>query len=194
MRLAAVGLVAVVGLFSGCGGSSSTGAESTAAKPFRITSKESPLREEKELKLKPSGLAGPEPKPIFPNAPPPEFLALTDLIEGIGVEAYAGKKVTVQYVGYDYETRKRFASSWQQGRPLTFTLGAGEVIPAWEEGIENMEVGDRREMVVPPDLTKGAVPPGIPAGKTVIFVVETLPASSAAKAIKASSLRRGGGA
>lgn len=125
---------------------------------------------------------GSEPKPVIPHSPPPKNVAVADLVEGIGEYAVPGQQVTVQYVGYDYETRKKFVSSWEKGRPVTFKLGAGEVIQGWEEGLEGMEVGDRRELVVPADLTKGSYPPGIPKGKAVVFVVEPLPKSSAAKA------------
>ena len=170
-------------LLAGCGGdSSSTDAGSTTAKPFIIPVKNSPIVYEREVHLKPSGLAGPEPKPIIPNSPPPEDIALADLTDGIGSTSTAGKQVTVQYVGYDYETGKKFVSSWEKGRPVTFTLGAGEVIPGWEEGLEGTEVGDNRELVIPPDKTEGAYPPGIPQGKAVVFVVGILPAGAAAKA------------
>jgi len=184
-------------LIAGCDGDSSSSEDSssaeTSSKPFRIPipGGEAPIRYEKKLKLHPSGLAGSEPKPVIPEGSPPEFLAISDLINGIGQTATAGRRVAVQYVGFDYETGKKFASSWEQGKPVTFTLGAGEVIQGWEEGIEGMEVGDRRELVVPPGLADGAFPPRIPEGKTLVFVVETLPASSTAKAEKVSGSAAG---
>ncbi|HET7455553.1 MAG TPA: FKBP-type peptidyl-prolyl cis-trans isomerase [Solirubrobacterales bacterium] len=130
-------------------------------------------------------MAGSEPKPVIPQSPPPEFLAATDLIEGIGVLATDGSPVVVQYVAYDYEGNK-LASSWDEGKPVTFTVGKGEVIEGWEEGIPSMEVGDRRELVVPADETKGPFPKGLPQGEPLIFVIETLPSSSLGKAVTVS--------
>ncbi|HWN72858.1 MAG TPA: FKBP-type peptidyl-prolyl cis-trans isomerase, partial [Solirubrobacterales bacterium] len=97
--------------------------------------------------------------------------------------------VTVQYVGYDYKTGKKFASSWDNGRPVTFTLGAGEVVPAWEQALDGMEVSDRRVVVAPPKLANGSYPPNVPKGKTVVFILELLPSSSEAKAEAASTAK-----
>lgn len=169
---------------SGCGGggSSSTSAgESTSTnakvKPFRIPFGNPPIRYEEKMHPNAAGLVGKEPKPIIPNSPPPEYLAAADTIEGIGHLASKGEKVTIQYVGYDYETGKKFVSSWDQGKPFTFTVGKGEVIQGWEEGLEGIEGGDRRELVLPPDLTEGPYPPGIPKGKAVVFVVDAIPSA-----------------
>jgi peptidylprolyl isomerase len=181
MRKVVLTILAFALLLGGCGGGSSSTDESTSVKPFRIPHGVAPIRNESEMPLDKNGLSGPEPKPIIPKGPPPEFLALADLIEGIGQFPEAGKKLTVQYVGYDYETGKKFASSWDEGKPFTFTFGKGEAIQGWEEGLEGLEGGDRRELVVPPELTKGSVPPGIPQGKTVVFVVEMVPKESGSK-------------
>jgi len=152
--------------------------------PLWLSGPQTPIRYQAELEIKPSGLAGSEPKPYIPNAHRPDRVAMKDLLDGIGTYFSTGEKVTVQYVGYDYKTGKKFASSWDNGRPVTFTLGAGEVIPAWEEAINGMEIADRRVMVVPPKLAKGGYPPNIPKGKDVVFILELLPRSSAKKAEK----------
>jgi len=176
---------------TGCGSdSSSTGDSSTAAKPFRIPlpgGEVAAIRYEKDMHPDASGLVGSPPKAVIPDSPPPETLALTDLIEGIGRIVFEGDEVSVQYVGYDYETGKKFASSWDEGKPLTFTLGDGEVIEGWESGLEDLEGGDRRELVIPPDMTKGSNPPGIPQGRTVVFVVEPVPYPVKAKAGKVAA-------
>jgi peptidylprolyl isomerase len=184
MRKVLLTILAFAVLLSGCGGSSSTdtsGGDSSSAdttaslKPFRIPHGNPPIRYEEKMRPDASGLVGEEPKPIIPNSPPPEFLALADTIEGIGNLATQGRKVTIQYVGYDYETGKKFVSSWDQGKPFTFTMGKGEVINGWEEGLDGLEGGDRRELVLPPELTEGSYPPGIPKGKAVVFVVDAIP-------------------
>ena len=150
--------------------------------PLWLSGPQAPIRHQKELRLKPSGLAGSEPKPFIPRVHRSDRIVMKDLLDGIGTYAFTGAKVTVQYVGYDYATGKKFGSSWERGRPVTFTLGAGEVIPAWEEALDGMEIGDRRVVVSPPQLAKGSYPPNIPPGKTVGFILELLPDSSEAKA------------
>jgi len=162
----------------GCGSdSSSSGGSSEASSSFRIPipGGKAPIRYEAEMKVGKDGLSGSEPRPAFPQGPPPDFTALADQIEGIGELHYEGDPVTVQFVGYDYETHKKFASSWEEGKPFKFTLGKGEVIPGWEEGLLEIENGDRRELVVPASETKGAFPKGIPSGHAAIFVVEPVP-------------------
>jgi peptidylprolyl isomerase len=177
-----LGMGAALLLFSaGCGGGGSS-VESTggssAATTFRLPSFTAPIRREEWLHPKSSGLVGPEPKPIIPNRPPPEDLYFIDLIEGIGHMTHAGSKVTVQYVGSAYDTKKVFASSWKQGRPLTFTLGKGEVIPGLEKGLLGMEVSDRRELIVPPDETHGGdnLMGKPPQNTTLVYVVDLLKA------------------
>jgi peptidylprolyl isomerase len=172
-----IGAVFVL-LLAGCGGDdSSTDSTSgaSAEEPFRIPVGKPPIRYEKDLEPKANGLVGAPPKPIIPDSPPPDFLAVQDIIEGIGTAAQEGDTVTVQYVGVDYETGKKFDSSWDQGKPLTFKLGGGEVIPGWEEGIPGMEVSDRRELVIPPDLAYGSQEVGsIKPNSTLVFVIDLL--------------------
>jgi hypothetical protein len=160
-------------LVAGCGGDSSSVSESWA--PFKLLgSVHASKRYEKDLHPDPkTGLMGRELKPILPHESPPVFLAEVPLIEGIGAFAHSGADLTVQYVGVDYESGKKFASSWDEGKPFTFTLGKGETIEAWEEALEQGEVGDRIELVVPPELTTGPFPRDIP-NSTVIFVIELL--------------------
>lgn len=172
---------------AGCGGSSSSTGSSKAAEEansgtqthavaaFRIPLKEAPVRNEAELKTKQPGLVGAEPKPIIPDSPPPKTLVLQDLIQGIGHLATDGSKVTIQYVGVDYKSGKKIESSWDEGKPVTFTLGDGTMIEGLEEGIVEMEVGDRREMVIPPALAQGGRPAEkIPSHSTSVFVVDLL--------------------
>lgn len=166
--------LACAALLAGCGGGSSSTTESWA--PYRFLGSIHPSkRYERDLHPDPkTGLMGPELKPVMPHEPPPGFLAEVHLIEGIGAFAHPGTRLTVQYVGVDYGSGKKFASSWDEGKPFTFTLGKGEVIEAWEEVLNDGEVGDRTELVVPPELAKGSFPQGIPKDSTVIFVIELL--------------------
>lgn len=105
---------------------------------------------------------------------PPTELVTNDLEEGSGPAAKAGDEVSVQYVGVNYKSGKEFDASWSRGEPFTFALGSGMVIPGWEEGIEGMKVGGRRELIIPSELGYGAAgsPPAIPPNETLVFVVD----------------------
>ncbi len=128
-----------------------------------------------------AGTWGTEPTVRVPGGPPPTQLAVADLIPGTGPEAVAGKKLTVKYVGALYSDGTVFDASWTDGNPsgFPFTLGAGAVIPGWDQGVAGMKVGGRRELVIPPGLAYGAsgYPPTIPANATLIFIVDLLSVS-----------------
>jgi peptidylprolyl isomerase len=115
-----------------------------------------------------------KPKVEVPEGEPPTELTTEDLVEGEGATAKAGDEVTVQYVGVGYESEEQFDASWDRGEPFTFTLGNGEVIPGWEQGVEGMKVGARRELIVPPEMAYGPEgrPPAIGPNETLIFVVD----------------------
>jgi peptidylprolyl isomerase len=117
-----------------------------------------------------------KPKVTVPSGAPPKQLEETDLIEGTGAEAKSGDKVTVQYVGVGYESGKEFDASWNRGEPFSFTLGASEVIPGWDQGVEGMKVGGQRELVIPPELAYGetGAPPAIGPNETLVFVIDLL--------------------
>jgi peptidylprolyl isomerase len=188
--LLSIAVFLIVVLPVGCGSdSSSSGDSSGASSEFRIPlpGGESPIRYEAEVKVGPDGLAGPEPKPSWPKGPAPEFLALVDLVDGIGELHYEGEPITVQYVGYDYETHEKFASSWDEGKPFQFTLGKGEAIDGWEEGLVALENGDRRELVVPPSEAEGPFPMGVPKDHAAIFVVEPVPTRPLKEQIRKST-------
>ncbi len=93
---------------------------------------------------------------------------------GTGPAAKAGDRVTVQYVGVAYSTGKVFDASWSRNQPFQFALGQGQVIPGWDQGVVGMQVGGRRELIIPPNLAYGASSPGagIAANDTLIFIVD----------------------
>ncbi|MGH2957387.1 MAG: FKBP-type peptidyl-prolyl cis-trans isomerase [Solirubrobacterales bacterium] len=117
---------------------------------------------------------GSKPEVEVPEGPPPTELVVEDLEEGEGDEAKEGDRVTVEYVGVDYETGEEFDSSYDSGQPFPFTIGAGEVIPGWDQGVEGMKVGGRRQLVVPPQLAYGrqGQPPAIGPNATLVFVID----------------------
>ena len=117
-----------------------------------------------------------KPTVTVPKGAPPKKLEVKDLEEGTGAEAKAGDEVTVQYVGVNYKNGKEFDASWDRGEPFPLQLGAGMVIPGWEQGIEGMKVGGRRELIIPPELAYGpeGSPPAIGPNETLIFVIDLL--------------------
>jgi FKBP-type peptidyl-prolyl cis-trans isomerase len=96
------------------------------------------------------------------------------LQEGTGDGAKAGDKVEVNYVGTLTDGTK-FDSSYDRGTPFSFNLGAGQVIQGWDQGVAGMKVGEKRELIIPPDLGYGAQGTGsIPPNATLIFQVEMM--------------------
>lgn len=151
-------------LLAGCGSSgdsssneaTATGGESTAAEA--------------------GGGEKTKPEVTVPNGPPPKKLEIDEIEAGSGARAKSGDKVTVQYVGVNYKSGEEFDSSWSRNEPFTFTLGAGQVIPGWDKGVEGMKIGGRRELIIPPELAYGEEgrPPAIPPNETLVFVIDLL--------------------
>jgi peptidylprolyl isomerase len=102
-------------------------------------------------------------------------LQIIDIEVGSGEEASAGQTVVVHYTGWLADGTK-FDSSVDRGQPFSFSLGAGQVIPGWDEGVVGMKVGGERRLIIPPDLAYGAQgrPPVIPANAELTFDVELL--------------------
>jgi hypothetical protein len=163
-------------LLVGCGGSSSqSDPSSSTVSRFRISSLEAPYRREGELHPGKRGLFGPEPKPIIPDTAPPKTVALQDLVEGIGKFPSVGERLRIQYGIFDYATGKKLSSSWDEGAPRVVTLGNHELIEGLEQGLQEIETADRREIIVPPELAHGGWPADrIPPGATSVFVIDLL--------------------
>ncbi len=102
-------------------------------------------------------------------------LMIEDLIVGTGKEVKSGDVITVHYTGW-LANGTEFDSSLRPGRePLVITLGIGQVIKGWDEGIPGMKVGGKRRLTIPPHLGYGNRAVGsIPANSTLIFDVELL--------------------
>jgi len=143
---------------AGCGSSSSSSSESSSTGETTSTAKKT------------------KPKVTVPKGAPPNKLVTKEIEEGSGAEAKSGDEVTVQYVGVDYKNGKEFDSSWSRNEPFSFQLGAGQVIPGWEQGVEGMKVGGRRELTIPPELAYGetGAPPNIGPNETLVFVIDLL--------------------
>lgn len=117
-----------------------------------------------------------KPRIEVPEGPPPEQLAVEDVIEGTGPEVSAGQQIAVNYIGVSYSNGEEFDNSFDRGEPFQFALGGGMVIPGWDQGIEGMKVGGRRRLTIPPDLAYGpqGQPPVIEPNATLIFEIDLL--------------------
>ncbi len=109
-------------------------------------------------------------------------LQSTDVTAGTGETASAGQRVSVHYTGWLYDDAaadhkgRKFDSSKDRGEPFSFRLGAGEVIPGWDQGVEGMKVGGARRLTIPPGMAYGSRGAGgvIPPNATLVFDVELL--------------------
>lgn len=107
-------------------------------------------------------------------------LQKTDIAVGTGPVANDGDVVEVNYTGWLYDANARdhhgaeFDSSGENGNPISFTLGAGEVIAGWDQGIRGMRVGGKRVLVIPPRLAYGGRGAGdaVPPNATLVFDVQ----------------------
>ena len=169
-RLLLTALLACLALFAvACGGDD---AEDSAAAPEETqTEQAAPAKEPapitKDLEEKPSIES--------PGGTPPAELEKEDVVKGDGKTAKEGDNVSVQYVGVNWSNGSEFDASWNRGEPFTFTLGSGNVIPGWDEGVKGMKEGGRRKLTIPPDMGYGpnGTPDGsIPPNETLIFVVD----------------------
>lgn len=125
-----------------------------------------------------------------PDAEPPADLVAQLLIEGDGPVVESGQSITVHYTGMlwlpsDFElppgaqgTGEVFDSSWTRGTPATFPIGTGGVIPGWDKGLVDQRVGSQVLLVIPPADGYPEGSGSIPAGATLVFVVDILDASA----------------
>jgi peptidylprolyl isomerase len=177
-------LIALAVAGTGCGGddNSNTTDQATIQTQTQPTPT-TPTTESETVrvkKVKPSaGEANPNRKPKVPkgSGDPPNRLVAQDLIVGKGKRAQTGDMVKVQYVGVLFSNGKQFDASWQGSKPgpgFDFPLGAGQVIPGWDQGVVGMREGGRRKLIIPPDLAYGAqgFPPDIPPDATLIFDID----------------------
>jgi peptidylprolyl isomerase len=120
---------------------------------------------------------GEKPQVEVPSDQPPSYqLELDDIEVGEGEEAAPGRVVEVHYVGVSWQTGEEFDASWDRGTTFKFTLGKGQVIAGWDEGVQGMKVGGRRRITIPPMLAYGKRGAGgvIGPDETLVFVVDLI--------------------
>ncbi|MEU4562928.1 FKBP-type peptidyl-prolyl cis-trans isomerase [Actinoplanes sp. NPDC023936] len=104
-------------------------------------------------------------------------LKATTLVEGTGAAVQSGQTIDVNYVGVTYADGKEFDSSWSRSEPFSFQVGAGNVIPGWDQGLVGVKVGSRVQLDIPADLAYGENPTGGRPAGALRFVVDVLAAS-----------------
>jgi len=118
---------------------------------------------------------------------PEHPLLVQDTVVGTGLEAKVGDVISVHYVGMLTDGTK-FDSSVDRGEPFSFTLGAGQVIPGWDQGLVGMKEGGSRTLLIAPELAYGAQAVGpIPANSALQFEVQLLKVESFASSTSAMS-------
>ena len=125
--------------------------------------------------LSPAGTAGTPPTIIVPPAPPDQAGDRRP-DHGTGPEAKAGDTVTVQYVLATYSSGRRSSRRGPASRSPSRSTPPEQVIPGWDKGVVGMQVGGRRELIIPPSLGYGDQSPGagIAANDTLVFIVDLL--------------------
>ncbi len=107
------------------------------------------------------------------NEPAPTGLVIEDIVIGEGEEAQAGGMVKVHYLGWYYQTGKKFDSTWDRGGAEEFPLAG--LIEGWQEGIPGMKVGGRRQLTIPPEKAYGPAGGIHPlSGHTLVYVIDLL--------------------
>ncbi|WP_329114719.1 FKBP-type peptidyl-prolyl cis-trans isomerase [Streptomyces sp. NBC_01465] len=120
---------------------------------------------------------------------PPKDLKVDVISKGNGAEVKKGDAVSVNYLGQTWVSTTPFDNSYDRKAPFSLTVGAGDVIKGWDQGLEGQKVGSRVEMVIPPSLGYGSTAQGtIPANSTLVFVVDIvkstqIPASAKGKEV-----------
>ncbi|WP_116810876.1 FKBP-type peptidyl-prolyl cis-trans isomerase [Steroidobacter cummioxidans] len=131
----------------------------------------------------PSTARRPADAPASSAAAPVAELQKTDIVKGTGEGISSGQQAVVHYTGWLYDPNapdhkgKQFDSSRRSGRPFRFVIGQGKVIQGWDEGVQGMQPGGQRELIIPSDLGYGATGAGngeIPPNAPLLFDIELL--------------------
>jgi peptidylprolyl isomerase len=165
-------------LLAGCLGTSlvACGSDDDGTSGDTSTTVSGPQRAAKDVNVQDPTNLKEKPSVAVPDGKPPKKLEQVDLVEGTGPAAKTGDTVKVKYVGLGWSTGQEFDASWDRGDTLDVELGAGSVIPGWDQGIVGMKKGGRRLLVIPPNLAYGeqGQPPTIGANETLVFVVDAV--------------------
>ncbi|MFF2552291.1 FKBP-type peptidyl-prolyl cis-trans isomerase [Nocardia sp. NPDC058058] len=171
-------VAAAVLLVAGCGsGDDTKAAATTTAKATTSAAAQtsSKGRECTADDIKVDGGFGTAPTITIPDScDPPKTLITKDLTPGSGPGAQSGQKLTMNYTLLTWSDKKKLDSSFDRGEPFALTLGAGEVIKGWDQGLVGVQQGARRLLIVPPDLGYGAGGRGMKPYETLVFVTDAV--------------------
>ncbi|MEU4323494.1 FKBP-type peptidyl-prolyl cis-trans isomerase [Nocardia fluminea] len=172
-RIIGIGLVAAAAITTAaCGSDTDSGSSSSsvAAGNSASTGLECTADE-----VKVSGGFGEAPEITIPDTcDPPKTLIVKDLVAGSGPGAVAGQPLTMNYELVTWSDKQVLDSSFQRGKPFGLTLGAGQVIQGWDEGLTGVQQGTRRLLIVPPNLGYGEGGNGVPPNETLVFVTDAV--------------------
>ncbi|WP_327147980.1 FKBP-type peptidyl-prolyl cis-trans isomerase [Nocardia sp. NBC_01329] len=177
IAVAAVG-AAAFGL-TGCGSDDTGGTATTSTAADQpggqVAPSESKGRECVADDIEVKGGFGEVPQITIPDdCDPPKQLVVKDLVPGSGPGAASGQQLTMNYALVTWSDRQQLDSSFDRGEPFELTLGDGMVIPGWEQGLEGVQQGARRLLIVPPDLGYGAGGNGVKPNETLVFVTDAV--------------------
>ena len=157
--------VAMVGLLAACGDNSTSTSSTNTNTPCSPAATDTTV-------------AGARAKPLVKvPAKVPTELVTTDLTDGTGTAAADGDTLIVYYIGVRTANCAEFDNSYDRGAPLSVTIGAGQVIKGWDQGLAGMKVGGRRQLDIPAALAYGDAPPStdvIQKGDALTFVVDAV--------------------
>ncbi|WP_280400405.1 FKBP-type peptidyl-prolyl cis-trans isomerase [Nocardia carnea] len=177
--VAVVAAGAVVFGLSACGSDdssdSATATTTSATAPAQGASAESKGRECTAEDIGVTGGFGEAPEITVPgDCDPPKQLVVKDLAPGSGRAAAPGDQLTMNYSLVTWSDKQKLDSSFDRGEPFELTLGSGMVIPGWEQGLEGVQQGARRLLIIPPDLGYGAGGNGVAPNETLVFVTDAV--------------------
>ncbi|WP_432852322.1 FKBP-type peptidyl-prolyl cis-trans isomerase [Amycolatopsis sp. CA-161197] len=184
-KIASVGAVAVAAAFSlsACGDDSTSASAQQPSQPSAPAAPSSSAAQAAGTKgrectaddIKTTGTFGQAPTITIPDdCDPPKKLITKDLVAGTGNGAKAGQKVSMNYSLVTWSDKQKLDSSFDRGQTFDLTLGAGEVIPGWDQGLVGIKQGGRRLLIIPPDLGYGQGGNGIAPNETLVFVTDAV--------------------
>ncbi|MFD3509879.1 FKBP-type peptidyl-prolyl cis-trans isomerase [Nocardia sp. NPDC058666] len=173
-KIFGIGLVAAAAITTAaCGSDSdSTGSPSTSVQgaPAASTGRECTADD-----VKVTGGYGEAPTITIPDTcDAPTTLITKDLVVGSGPGAAAGQPLTMNYELVTWSDKQVLDSSFKRGKPFGLTLGTGQVIQGWDEGLVGVQQGTRRLLIVPPNLGYGQGGNGVAPNETLVFVTDAV--------------------
>ncbi|MEQ0557792.1 FKBP-type peptidyl-prolyl cis-trans isomerase [Amycolatopsis sp. NEAU-NG30] len=130
--------------------------------------------------IKTTGKFGEVPTITIPDScDPPKQLITKDLSEGTGEGAKAGQQLKMNYLLVTWSDKKKLDSSFDRGETFDLDLGAGQVIPGWDQGLAGIKQGARRLLIIPPDLAYGDGGGRMKPNETLVFVTDAVSVSPA---------------